>query len=218
MALPWRSTSFWTGDIDITTANQWKAIGTDPVPANATWLLWNGGAATSGDNEGPSATYMWINAAKWRALTADTVDTTPGDGTGIPIVEWFSLDIGDGTPDFARRDLVLGRTAADVPLITSTNATEDMYGAVLLYVTQAVATPGGGGGASSFSELTGMIADGQVPSEFTRDTELASLVDDITISGRTLTVTLQDGSTVDRTLPSREIFFGAADPTLWGWK
>ena len=135
---------FWTGDIDITTANQWKAVGANAVPANATWLLWNGGAATDGANDGPSAEYVWINAAKWRDLTADTVDTTPGDGTGTPIVEWFNLDVGDGTPDFARRDLVLGRTAADVPLLTSTDASEDLYGATLLYVTQAVAEAPGG--------------------------------------------------------------------------
>ena len=137
----------WNGDIDITTANQWKAIGNNPVPSNATWLLWNGGAATDGTNEGPSATFMWINAAQWRALLPDTVDTTPDDGTGIPIVEWFSLDIGDGTPDFARRDLVIGRTSLDIPLITSTNNTEDMYGAKLIYITQAVSS---GGGRSPF--------------------------------------------------------------------
>ena len=163
---------FWTGDIDITTSSQWKAVGTEPVPSNATWLLWNGGAATAGANDGPSAEFVWINAAKWRALTADTVDTTPGDGTGMPIVEWFNLDVGDGSPDFARRDLVLGRTTADVPLMTSTDASEDLYGATLMYITQAVATPGGMGGASSFSELSGQIADDQVPDEFTRDTEL----------------------------------------------
>ena len=163
----------WTGDIDITTANQWKAVGTTAVPSNATWLLWNGGAATDGANDGPSAEFVWINAAQWRLLTPDTVDTTPDDGTGMPIVEWFSLDVGDGTPDFARRDLVIGRTSADIPLITSTNTTEDMYGATLLYITQAVSS-GGDGGASSFADLTGMIADSQVPAAFTRDTELAA--------------------------------------------
>ena len=47
-----------------------------------------------------------------------------------------------------------------------------------------------------------MIADSQVPSAFTRDAELASLIDNITISGTTLTITLQDGSTETRTLPS----------------
>ena len=165
---------FWTGDIDITTSSQWKAVGTEPVPSNATWLLWNGGAATAGANDGPSAEFVWINAAQWRLLLPDTVDTTPGDGTGMPIVEWFNLDVGDGSPDFARRDLVLGRTSADVPLMTSTDASEDMYGATLMYITQAVATPGGMGGASSFSELTGQIEDTQVPDEFTRDTELAA--------------------------------------------
>ena len=192
----------WSGDIDITTANQWKALGTEAVPSNATWLLWNGGKLSDDTNDGPSGQWTWINAATWRALTADTADTTPDDGTGMLIVEWASPDIGDGTPGFDRRDLVIGRTSSNIPLITSTNTGEDFYGASLKYITQAVSTPGGGGGASSFSDLSGSIADSQVPSSFTRDTELASLVDDVTISGTTLTLTLQDGSTVDRTLPS----------------
>ena len=163
----------WSGDIDITTANQWKAIGTVAVPSNATWLIWNGGQASDGSDDGPAALSTWIDAAVWRALTADTVDTTPGDGTGMLMVDWIATNIGDGTPDFARRDAVIGRTSADIPLITSTNTGEDFYGASLKYITQAVATPGGGGGASSFSDLTGQIADSQVPAAFTRDTELS---------------------------------------------
>ena len=164
----------WTGDIDITTANQWKALGTTPVPANATWLIWNGGAFSDGVDDGPAALWTWINAADWRALTADTEDTTPDDGTGMLMVDWGATNVGDGTPDFARRDALIGRTAGDIPLITSTNAGEDFYGATLMYITQAVATPGGGGGASSFAELTGQIADSQVPAAFTRDVELAA--------------------------------------------
>ena len=80
----------WSGDIDITTANQWKAVGTTPVPSNATWLLWNGGKLSDDDDDGPAGLWTWINAAKWRALTADTVDTTPNDGTGMLMVDWVS--------------------------------------------------------------------------------------------------------------------------------
>ena len=164
----------WSGDIDITTANQWKALGTGAVPSNATWLIWNGGQASDGTNDGPAGLSTWINAAVWRALTADTVDTTPGDGTGMLMVDWIATNIGDGTPDFARRDAIIGRTSADIPLITSTNTGEDFYGASLKYITQAVTSGGGGSGASSFSELTGMIADNQAPALFTRDAELAA--------------------------------------------
>ena len=138
-------TELWSGNIDITTANQWKAVGATPVPANATWLLWNGGKLSDGDDDGPAALWTWIRAADWRALIADTVDTTPGDGTGMLLVEWATGDIGNsGSISFARRDVVIGRTANDVPLITSGNASEDFQGARLLYITQAVATPGGG--------------------------------------------------------------------------
>ena len=133
----------WSGDIDITTANQWKALGTVAVPSNATWLIWNGGKASAGADDGPAALSTWINAAAWRALTVDTVDTTPGDGTGMLMVDWIATNIGDGTPDFARRDAVIGRTSGDIPLITSTNTGEDFYGASLKYITQAVSTPGG---------------------------------------------------------------------------
>ena len=165
----------WSGDIAIATANQWNAVGTEAVPANATWLIWNGGAFSDGVDDGPAALSTWINAAAWRALTADTVGSTPGDGTGMLIVDWGATNIGDGTPDFARRDAVIGRTAANIPLILSTNTGEAFYGASLRYITQAVATPGnGGGGASSFSELSGQIADSQVPAAFTRDTELGT--------------------------------------------
>ena len=49
-------------------------------------------------------------------------------------------------------------------------------------MTQAVATSGGGvgGGASSFADLTGMIADSQIPDEITRDSELPTLPDAVT--------------------------------------
>ena len=107
----------WAGDIDITTASQWKALGTEAVPSNATWIIWNGGKASADDNDGPAALSTWINAAAWRVLAADTVDTTPGDGTGMLMVDWVSTNIGDGSPDFARRDAIIGRTSADIPLI-----------------------------------------------------------------------------------------------------
>ena len=87
--------------------------------------------------------------------------------------DWCASDIGDGTPDFTRRDAVIGRTSADIPLLMGPQTGESYFGARLMYITQAVATPGGGG-ASSFSELTGQIADDQVPDGFTRDTELAA--------------------------------------------
>ena len=216
-------TNLFSGNIDITTANQWKALGTTAVPSDATWLLWNGGAGSDGTDDGSAALWTWINAADWRALTADTEDTTPGDGTGMLMVDWIATNIGDGTPDFARRDAVIGRTSANIPLITSTNDGEDFFGASLKYITAgagggsggftqryAAGTPadslgddgdwylnttngawftkssgswgsavytdmvGSGGGASSFADLTGMIADSQVPAAFTRDTELAA--------------------------------------------
>ena len=164
----------WSGDIDLQTANQWVALGTEAVPSNATWLLWNGGTLTDGSNDGPAALWTWINAADWRALTADTVGTTAGDGTGMLFADWCASDIGDGTPDFTRRDAVIGRTSANIPLIMGPQTGESYFGARLMYITQAVATPGGGGGgASSFADLTGMIADSQVPDSFTRDTELS---------------------------------------------
>ena len=191
----------WSGDLLLSAANQWHALGTEPVPSNATWLLWNGGTLTDGANDGPAALWTWINAAKWRALTADTVGTTAGDGTGMLFADWCASDIGDGTPDFTRRDAVIGRTSADIPLLMGPQTGESYFGATLMYITQAVATPGGGG-ASSFADLTGMIADSQVPAAFTRDTELASLVDEVAVSGSTMTVTYQDGTTADRTLPS----------------
>ena len=163
----------WSGDLLLSAANQWHALGTEAVPANATWLLWNGGTLTDGTNDGPAALWTWINAADWRALTADTVGTTPGDGTGMLFADWCASDIGDGTPDFTRRDAVIGRTSEDIPLLMGPQTGESYFGARLMYITQAMATPGGGGGASSFADLTGMIADSQVPAAFTRDTELA---------------------------------------------
>ena len=144
----------WSGDIDLQTANQWVALGTEAVPSNATWLLWNGGTLTDGANDGPAALWTWINAADWRALTADTVGTTAGDGTGMLFADWCASDIGDGTPDFTRRDAVIGRTSADIPLIMGPQTGESYFGARLMYITQAVATPGGGGGASSFAGLS----------------------------------------------------------------
>ena len=147
----------WSGDIDITTASQWKAVGTEAVPSNATWLIWNGGTVSGEANDGPAALSTWINAAAWRALTADTADTTPGDGTGMLIVDWVATNIGDGSPDFARRDAIIGRTSGNIPLITSANTGEDFYGATLRYITQAVATPGGGGGGLTQAQVDARI-------------------------------------------------------------
>ena len=155
----------WSGDIDITTSSQWKALGTEAVPSNATWLIWNGGKASSGDNDGPAGLTTWINAATWRALTADTVDTTPDDGTGMLMVDWIATDIGDGTPDFARRDAIIGRTLDDIPLITSTNTGEDFYGASLKYITQSVSTPGGVGTVDGVITGIAIANDGTVTVE-----------------------------------------------------
>ena len=127
----------WTGDLLLSAANQWHAIGTEAVPSNATWLLWNGGTLTDGTNDGPAALWTWINAADWRALTADTVGTTAGDGTGMLFADWCASDIGDGTPDFTRRDAVIGRTSADIPLLMGPQTGESYFGARLMYITQA---------------------------------------------------------------------------------
>ena len=142
------STELWAGDIDIGTANQWSAVGTTAVPSTATWLIWNGGNFSSGADDGPTAQWTWIRAAVWRALTADTVASTPGDGTGMLLVEWAATNVGDGTPDFARRDVLIGRTSANIPLITSTNDGEDFYGAELRYIT-------GFGGSGGFTLHSG---------------------------------------------------------------
>ena len=128
----------WSGDIDITTASEWKAAGTMAVPDSASWLLWNGGTKSGGDDDGPTAQWTWIWADDWRSLTADTADTTPDDGTGMLLVEWVADDVGGGSPDFDRRDVVIGRTAANVPLLTSKDANEDLYGASIFYT---VSTP-----------------------------------------------------------------------------
>ena len=137
---------FWSGNLDFT-ANQWLAVGATAVPSDATWLLWNGGTPSSGTDDGPAALWTWINATDWRALTADTVGATPGDGTGMLMVDWIATNIGDGTPDFARRDLIIGRTSANVPLLLSTNSSEDVQGGSLKYTTftEPVATDGGSG-------------------------------------------------------------------------
>ena len=103
-------------------------------------------------------------------LTADTVGTAAGDGTGMLFADWCASDIGDGTPDFTRRDAIIGRTSANIPLLMGPQTGESYYGASLMYITQAVSS---GGGASSFADLTGSIADSQVPAAFTRDSELA---------------------------------------------
>ena len=132
----------WSGDIAITTASQWKALGTNPVPDTAVYLLWNGGTLSGGADDGPAALVTWIDAARWRALTADTVDTTPDDGTGMLMVDWVAEDVGGGAPDFDRRDAVIGRQANDVPLITSKDTGESFYGASLKYIAQAAGSPG----------------------------------------------------------------------------
>ena len=166
----------WSGDLLLSAANQWHALGTEAVPANATWLLWNGGTLTGGTNDGPAALWTWINAARWRALTADTVGTTAGDGTGMLFADWCASDIGDGTPDFTRRDAVIGRTSADIPMLMGPQTGESYFGASLMYITQSVSTPGGGGGASSFSDLSGNDRRQlKYQPRSRRDTELASL-------------------------------------------
>ena len=188
------TTELWTGDIAVSTSNQWVAAGTDAVPDSAKWILFNGGKLAAADDDGPNADWKWINATDWRALTAASAGDAVADGTGMLFVDWVTGDIA--TTSFVRRDVKIGRTATNSILITSMDAGEDFAGAKIRYVSSVSA-----GAASSFSDLTGTIADSQVPDSFARDAELASLIDDITISGNTLTITLQDGSTETRTLP-----------------
>ena len=126
----------WSGNIDIATVNNWKAAGSTPVPANAKWLLWNGGKLADEDDDGAAALWTWISASQWRALTASMVDQTPVDGAGMLLVDWASGDIGNaGSISFARRDAIIGRTSDDIPLITSGSITEDFVGATLMYST-----------------------------------------------------------------------------------
>ena len=148
----------WDGSITAT-ANLFHALGTTPVPNDAIYLIWNAGAFSSGDNDGPAALSTWINAAKWRALTADTAGTTVGDGAGLIFVDWGATDIGDGTPDFARRDMVIGRTATNIPLMLTTTASESFHGASLKYVTFTdPAVPGMGDGTPILDATGGLIA------------------------------------------------------------
>ena len=146
----------WTGNLTSITANQWVAIGTTPVPSDAIWLIWNGGAFSSGTDDGPAALSSWINAAKWRLRSPDTVGSTPSDNTGADLVDWGSTNIGDGTPDFARRDAVIGRTSANIPLILSTNANEAFHDAELSYV---VATARVDATPSDLPEGAGYVID-----------------------------------------------------------
>ena len=153
----------WTGNLTSITANQWSAVGTTAVPASAIWLIWNGGAFSSGTDDGPAGLSTWIDAAVWRALTADTVGSTPADGSGLLMVDWGATNIGDGTPDFARRDSVIGRTSANIPLILSTNSGEAFQGAKLSYVVATArvdavagdAAPAGAGYVYDISETNG---------------------------------------------------------------
>ena len=59
----------------------------------------------------------------------------------------------------------------------------------------------GGAVSLSFADITGEIADSQIPSAIARDSELAALVDDVALSGTTVTVTYQDGTTSTFDLP-----------------
>ena len=154
----------WSGNITGVTANQWVALGTTPVPSDAIFLIWNGGKFSTGTDDGPAALWTWINAVDWRALTADTVGSTPGDGTGMLFVDWGATNIGDGTPDFSRRDAVIGRTSGNIPLILTTNTSEEFVGASLKYVTftepaAAPADSSGGGIGDATGGLPAGTAD-----------------------------------------------------------
>ena len=135
------STELWTGDIAVGTANQWVAAGTDAVPATAKWILFNGGALTSGGDDGAPADWKWINAAAWRLLTADTTGTSVTDGTAMQFAEWPSTDIE--STNFTRRDVKIGRTSTNTVLITSMDAGEDFNGAAIRYITGFGGVSGG---------------------------------------------------------------------------
>ena len=85
-------------------------------------------------------------------------------------------------------------------------------------VSNAVTLPTGGNGASSFADLTGQIADSQIPDTIMRDAELTAsavrmlldltadevdeLLTDAEITGNTLTITHNDGTTTSLSLPA----------------
>ena len=127
------SVALWTGDLDIGTSNQWVAAGTDVVPAAAEWILFNGGALTSDADDAPNADWKWINAADWRLLTAASASDAVADGTGMLFVDWVSNDIS--TTNFTRRDVKIGRTSTNTVLVAVMDASEDLTGATIRYVT-----------------------------------------------------------------------------------
>ena len=127
------SVELWTGDLDIGTSNQWVAAGTDAVPDSAEWILFNGGALTSDTDDAPNADWKWINAADWRLLTAASAAQAVADGTGMLFVDWVSNDIS--TTNFTRRDVKIGRTSTNTVLVAVMDASEDLTGAAIRYVT-----------------------------------------------------------------------------------
>lgn len=104
--------------------------------------------------------------------------------------------------------------------VADTNASvtlhlEDEHGTAAEVV---ISKTGGPGGATSFGDLQGMIADNQIPASIMRDaeftaaavrnllsltsTEVNDLLTGATISGQTLTFTQNDGSTIAITIPT----------------
>ena len=138
--------NLFSGDIAITTSDQWVAAGTTPVPSDAEWILFNGGKIADAVDDAPNADWKWINAADWRLLVAAAAGDSFADGSGMPFAEWVIGDIG--SPSFARRDVLIGRTATNTVLIASRDDDEDFAGAQIKYVT---ATSGSTGFALRFA-------------------------------------------------------------------
>ena len=115
--------------------------------STARWILFNGGTLTDDADDGAPADWKWVNASDWRALTAAASGDTVADGTAMQFAEWPSTDIA--STNFTRRDVKIGRTSTNIPLITSMDAGEDFAGAAIRYITGFA---GGSGGAVAFQD------------------------------------------------------------------
>ena len=157
---------------------------------------------------------------KWLDRTDAVQSTTPGPAGPAPSAANVDPIIAAYDGPIPDLDLAVAQLPSEVVLASEFTSAE-----IISLINGNIA----------FSDIAGMIADGQVPASFMRDAELTLaavaaalglttaevaqlLVGAPTISGRDITFTLNDGSTVTRQLPAGggtadgRLRFGVGDP------
>ena len=137
--------------LNIASAGTFQSI-TDLLapPEGFTHIVAHFGEVASTAGGTPPGFAAIIPAALFLGITASSVAGVAAAGNYVILRDFYDATANTATANLTARDILLGRTADNVPLFTGADASEDIYGGTWTYVTE-----------EAVSVVTGVTAGGQ---------------------------------------------------------